>query len=255
MRRPRWGKGQEQAARINDDVSSFLLIPLRKLHHATSPFVHLGPCALVPGGPGAGQPDRADLRRIAEPEPVGSYYAGGTGGFGSGPGPNYGITFGPDTLAIIDGSAGGTGNTGHDPSGHTVAFFLTGPGDVMDKPSGFTTGFSFYYSAPFFTGSVTVWSGLDGTGTELASISLPLTPNGAPGPNYSVWVPAGVAFSGTAMSAIFSGTADYIAFDNITLGSASPAPEPASLTLLGLGACGLLGYGWRRNKAAARPAC
>jgi hypothetical protein len=28
-------------------------------------------------------------------------------------------------------------------------------------------------------------------------------------------------------------------------------PEPASLTLLGLGALGLLGYGWRRRKQAA----
>src|SRR5262249_28677308 len=29
------------------------------------------------------------------------------------------------------------------------------------------------------------------------------------------------------------------------------APDPASLTLLGLGAAGLVGYGWRRKRAAA----
>jgi hypothetical protein len=33
--------------------------------------------------------------------------------------------------------------------------------------------------------------------------------------------------------------------------AATAAPEPASLTLLGLGALGLLGYGWRKRRQAA----
>jgi hypothetical protein len=32
---------------------------------------------------------------------------------------------------------------------------------------------------------------------------------------------------------------------------AQPAPEPSSLTLLGIGTLGLLGYGWRRKRAAS----
>jgi PEP-CTERM motif len=186
-------------------------------------------------------------------EPIGSYYDGGTGGLGSGPGPNYGITFGSDSLAIISGCCGGSGNFSGAPSMPTVAFFLGGPGDVMDVPAGFTTGFSFFYSAVVYPGDVSVWSGVDGTGTELADISLPVTPSGGTGCTYGSYcpfLPAGVAFSGTAESAVFSGTANYIAFDNITLGSADPigAPEPATLALLGTGMAGV-GLLRRRRKS------
>jgi hypothetical protein len=39
------------------------------------------------------------------------------------------------------------------------------------------------------------------------------------------------------------------ALDDVSLNPATTAtPEPASLTLLGLGAAGLLGYGWRRRR-------
>jgi len=41
----------------------------------------------------------------------------------------------------------------------------------MDVAAGFTTGFSFYYSSAD-AGSVDVYSGLDGTGTLLASVPL-----------------------------------------------------------------------------------
>ena len=52
--------------------------------------------------------------------------------------------------------------------------FNSGVGDVMDVAAGFTTGLSFFYAAAE-PGTVAVWSGLDGTGVELASISLAAT--------------------------------------------------------------------------------
>lgn len=181
-------------------------------------------------------------------EPVNNYYAGGLGGSGSGPGPNYGITFTSDSLAIISGAFGGTGNFSGSPTMPTILFFLTGAGDIMNVAGGFDTGFSFYYSAVVYPGTVTVYDGLNGTGNVLATLNLPVTPSGgAPECTYGAycpWFPVGVTFSGTAYSVNFSGTANYIGFDNITLGSDIPTPgipEPGTLALFGSGVIGLGG--------------
>jgi PEP-CTERM motif len=194
-------------------------------------------------------------------ESVGNYYNGGLGGNGSGPGPNDGIVFSTNSLALIEDNHGGTGNEGGEPTGDTGLFFLSGGADTMDVAAGFTTGFSFFYSAPFDTGSINVYSGLDGTGTLLATLALPLTANGAvsgcpdnPGANFCPFVPIGVNFSGVAESVNFGGSANQIVFDNITLGSSiagGSAPEPASVLLLlsGIGAVGLL---YRRQRKSYR---
>jgi hypothetical protein len=161
-------------------------------------------------------------------EPVNNYYNGGTGGNGSGPGPNFGITFTSTSLALIDADAGGTGNFGGEPSPSTALFFLDGTA-VMNVPAGFTTGFSFFYTSPSFVGTVNVYDGPDATGNLLTSLSLPLTPNnGDPDPTgtFSPFVPIGVSFNGTAKSVDFGGTVDQIAFDDITLGSATPGGGP-----------------------------
>jgi hypothetical protein len=176
---------------------------------------------------------------LQDNEQILNYYNGGFGGNGSGPGPNFGITFGSDSLALISGAGGGSGNFSNSPPpGDTVAYFLSGPGDVMNVAAGFTTGFSFFYSDQVgFTGSVGVYSGLNGTGSLLASLTLPSTPN-----PYNVFVPVGVTFAGTSQSVVFSGSADYIAFDNITLGSATAGgsvPEPSSFILAGIGGLGV----------------
>jgi hypothetical protein len=127
----------------------------------------------------------------------------------------------------------------------------------MNVPAGFSTGFSFYYAAANNAGTVTVWDGLNGTGNQLASLTLPVTGANCNGStkSFSCWTTKGVSFTGTAKSVNFSGTANQIGFDNITLNSATPSPSqvplPPSLILIctGLGSASLIEL---RRKLKAR---
>jgi hypothetical protein len=174
------------------------------------------------GGPG-----------LLDQEQVLNYYNGGLGSDGSGPGPNYGITFGAGAIATIAMSAGGSGDFSGNPSGvPIIVTFLSGPGVVMNVPGGFTTGFSFYYTSGPNTGVVTVYDGPNGTGNLLATVPLAATGTPCSGSAYyySCWSPQGVAFPGVAQSVDFSGATNMIGFDNITLGSQTPTygnPPPS----------------------------
>ena len=189
-----------------------------------------------------------------------TYYAGGSGSAGTTGGPNYGVIFSSNTLTgCTQPNACANVNSAGNPSGSNVIFFQSGGASTMDVTGGFDTGFSFFYTAPFFSGSVNVWSGLDSTGTLLATLLLPTTANGANTPgcfgtNFCPYVPFGVTFSGFAHSVNFGGSNDQIGFDDITLGSATAGgvPEPATWAMILMG-FGLVGFGLRnRRKPAVR---
>ena len=103
-------------------------------------------------------------------------------------------------------------------------------------------------------GSVNVWSGRDGTGTLLASLTLPVTPSdtvsGCIG-GFCPFYPIGVAFSGTARSVEFAGVENQIVFDDVTFGSVTPGvPEPSTWAMMMLGLAGLGLAGRRKAKSS-----
>jgi len=158
--------------------------------------------------------------------PVGNFYNGGAGG-------SYGITFNANTYSAISSDAGGSGNFCGSPTMPTCMIFTSGVGAQMNVAGGFTTGFSFYYSSKLAI-TISVWSGLNGTGSLLATQVFPANYNTTVGPAYTCtcvrtwchWDPVGVAFPGTAYSVTFAGGASQCAFDDITLGASSPVTLP-----------------------------
>ena len=194
---------------------------------------------------------------------IGNFYDGGAG-------PNFGIEFSPNALAVClrpeancltNGSRGGLG----DPSSqNTAMFFLGGGSTFLNSTPGFTDGFSFFYSSVFQTGSVNVYSGLGGTGTLLGTLDLGTTTSDCnPAVAQAVFCPffpVGLSFSGTAHSVVFTGANNGIGFDDVTLGSntagviespdVTTTPEPSTIALVASG-LGVVAIVARRRRARA----
>ena len=177
-------------------------------------------------------------------EPVADFYNGG-----SSKAPNLGITFSSNFYGLRSTAKGGTGNFSPDPTG-SPAIFINGLSGstvtgTMNVSGGFSSGINFYYTAAFQQ-TVTVWSGANGTGTALATITL--APNDAGCHNsYCTWSDVALTFSGSAQSVTFTGMANGIGIADITIGQSTTAiPEPSSIYLFGTGLMGMSGYWVRR---------
>lgn len=182
-----------------------------------------------------------DFEGIGDFQPVGNYYDGGGG-------PDYGIDFSGQTLALVDADSGGGGNFANEPSPNTIMFFLNASNAILNFAAGFDTGFSFFYTSST-AATVTVYDGVNGTGNVLGTLDLVAQYNnncvGDPSGQFCNWSPIGVAFAGTARSIDFAGTANQTGFDDITFGSATPGdpgtevPEPATMLTFGAGLAAL----------------
>jgi len=177
-------------------------------------------------------------------------------------GTNYGVSFSPTVLAMVDSDACSVdlptrcnGNFANNPSGTTVMSPST---NIVVL--GIAAGVTDQVSAWHITGlaaSITVWSGLngnDGYATLLGQIyraAGPFDPNCVGNPNgapFCHWSQLTLNFTGVAHSVQFGPLTSY---DDVELGlPATPGavPEPASWALL-IAGFAITGTAMRRRKA------
>jgi hypothetical protein len=167
-------------------------------------------------------------------DPLLKFYNGGTTFRGVGPGPNLGVVFIDTNARLFTSSQTGT----YTPPGYMVLFSDTaregeGISTIMNINGGIVSSVFFDYATIDAAGSITIYSGANGTGTALASEILPITsPSTGPG----VFVADSLSFSGVGSSIVFFGGNKQLAVDDIIMSSFVPEPPAGYLLALGVGA-------------------
>lgn len=161
-----------------------------------------------------------------------------------------GVTF-TNVLTLANGDglgtlAGGNYFTPSSTLGQGVAFVqldgTVNTASYMNVANGVDSWLSFDYTAVSNV-TISAFSGLNGTGTELGTFTL--AGNGSTA-EADVWTKTTINFTGEAKSFVLTGLSEptaYVAIDNITA-----VPEPTSLALLGA-ALGVVGFAARRRQA------
>lgn len=176
---------------------------------------------------------------------VDGYYSGGTAADGTS-GANLGVAF-VNVSGLSNDPAFTPPYYSGAPSMLGTAYAHTFGADdraFMDVAAGVDNALSFFYASPqSITGAVRAYSGVNGTGSLLGSFDLLANASNA----YDAWTRVTFAFTGTARSFDWTGSANVVGLDNIQA-IAAPVPEPSTVLLMLLGGAAVLRQATRRGK-------
>jgi PEP-CTERM motif len=159
---------------------------------------------------------------------IDQFYNGGTDSVGQS-GPNYGVSFTADAVALSNDALGPYYDGA--PSPLTVMFAFDSNA-FMNVASGFAGTLTFAYSA-LASSVVNIYAGLNGTGALLGSASLSgNASNGCSTTQFCHFDFTSVQFAGLARSVSFGDNPNGVLYDNVTI---APVPEPSTYLLMALG--------------------
>ena len=177
--------------------------------------------------------------------PIGDYYDGGVNGSGQ-TGPRYGVSFSESAVALSN-DANFPAYFSHSPS-PTTAMFAFDANAFMNVAGGFVDSLMFYYSSTAsVANAVGIYSGLGGSGTLLATVSLlGNAQTGCSDSPYCRFDLASARFAGVARSVSFGAVSQDPIYDNISFTAA--VPEPATWGSLAAGLVVLVGVAAARRR-------
>lgn len=175
--------------------------------------------------------------------PIGEFYNGGTDSLGH-TGPNFGVSFTDAAVGLSNDALGPYYSNAPTP---LTVLYAADASAVLNVASGFVERLKFAYSASQTTlDAVNIYSGLNATGTLLASASLfgnaQIDCTNSP---YCRFTLTSVKFAGVGKSISFGGNAPNVLFDNITI--TAVVPEPSTYLLMAAGLFALVVAKRRRN--------
>jgi hypothetical protein len=176
-----------------------------------------------------------DFETVTSFASIAEFYNGGTDSEGNS-GPNLGVSFGGDALGLANDAFFTYFSHAPSPVGVMTP---VGAEATMNVAGGFVDAVGFAYSSSALVlSAVNVWTGLDGTGTLLASFNLASNAQagGCSDTDYCRFDTMTSTFAGTAHSITFGNAAGFAAIDNISI---TAVPEPATTMLLALGIASL----------------